>query len=253
MRPEGLDWLRLTGRRLAVPAGVLLFAGRWVAALAAVAPTPLPGSMPGAVPGAAPDAGPTLPHGIRGAVEVPDPWQTYRLVGLVLLIAGICALGFWLWWRRRGPAMAGPGIRPDDAARQRLQRALDLLDQPQVFVAEVSAAVRAYLEDRFGWRAPDRTTEEFLAELQQNGELATTDRESLGHFLGACDLVKFAGVRPGRPELEELHGAALRMVNELTAAVRPEPPPLPAALPAVSAGVAPAAVPPSPPEPGGGQ
>lgn len=191
------------------------------AAWAAVAPTVPPGS-----------AAPALPHGLRGAVEIPDPWRWWRLGAVGALVLAICLLGFWLWWRRRGTASGPTGPRPDDVARARLQRALEYLDQPKIFVAEVSSTVREYLEARFGLRAPERTTEEFIQELQTNGALATPDRESLERFLGACDLVKFAGVRPGRSELEELHTAAMRVVNELTPAAPPPNLPAPAPLPA---------------------
>ncbi len=185
---------------------------------------PLRSAAPAApgIPGmpAAPVA-PALPHGIRGEVDIPDPWKTWRLVGLMVILLAICALGFWLWWRRRGSSTAGPGARPDDVARARLQRALALVDEPKPFIAEVSEAVRVYLEQRFGLRAPERTTEEFVAELQQNGALAGADRELLAKFLGACDLIKFADMIPGRLDLDELHTAALRLVNDLTPAARP--------------------------------
>ncbi len=171
-----------------------------------------------------------LPHGLRGLVEIPDPWRWLRVSGLGLLVAVVCGLGFWLWWRRRQVTDAPPGALPDDVARARLQRALVLIDQPQPFVAEVSESVRAYLEARFGLRAPERTTEEFIEELRTNGALAGDHRDALGTFLGTCDMVKFAGVRPGRFELEELHLAALKLVNELTPAARPTVPP---ALPPV--------------------
>lgn len=176
-------------------------------------------TIPGAL--AATNAGPSLPHGLRGAVEIPDPGRWWRLAAVLAFVAVLCGVGFWLWWRRRGMKLESSAEHPDDLARRRLQRALELLEQPKVFVAEVSEAVRAYLEARFGLRAPERTTEEFIGELQASGTLAVADRDALEKFLGACDLVKFAGVRPGRSDLEELHVAALRLVNELTTAARP--------------------------------
>lgn len=209
-----------------VSAGAWLLAARLLGATLPGAPGPMTPPV---------DAGPTLPHGLRGAVEIPDPWGGWRQAALGVFLLAICGLGAWLWWRRRGPGAGAAGVPPADLARQRLQRSLELLDRPQPFVAEVSAAVRTYLEDRFGWRAPDRTTEEFVGELQRNGELAAADRDALSQFLGACDLVKFAGVRPGRVELEELHTAALRLVNELAPAATPVPPAL-TGVPAVVTG-----------------
>ena len=67
-----------------------------------------------------------------------------------------------------------------------------------------------------GWTrsAPERTTEEFLYELQATTLLTPEQKSSLGDFLTNCDLVKFAKYEPGEPELRDLHGSALRLVSE---------------------------------------
>lgn len=200
---SSVPWTRLVAAAVA-STGTLLAAG-------------LPG-LGGTGTTAAP-AAPALPHGLAGAVEIPDPWRWWRLSGLALLVLVVCATGLWLWWRRGGAGQAGAtALPPGDVARRRLQQALELLGQPPSFVAEVSAAVREYLEGRFGWRAPERTTEEFIGELQARGGLPDADRQALADFLGACDMVKFAGVRPDRLTLEEMHASALRLVNELAPA-----------------------------------
>jgi hypothetical protein len=95
-----------------------------------------------------------------------------------------------------------------------LQDALALIAQPKPFVIAVSDAARAYLEERFTFRAPERTTEEFLRELQATDRLLPDQKESLGNFLASCDLVKFAKYEPGEPELRELHASAVRLVEE---------------------------------------
>ena len=97
-----------------------------------------------------------------------------------------------------------------------------LIDQPQPFCFGITEILRTYLEQQFGLNAPERTTEEFLAELQQSIALDRRHKEVLEDFLTRCDLVKFAKVEPGRAELEELHAAALRLVDE-TAGWRPVP------------------------------
>jgi len=109
-----------------------------------------------------------------------------------------------------------------DAARQRLTAALMLIENPERFCTTVSEITRTYLEERFGLKAPERTTEEFLAELPRNVVLDKRHKDLLGEFLTQCDLVKFARFEPGRRELEDLHHAALRLVEET--APRPVPP-----------------------------
>ena len=44
--------------------------------------------------------------------------------------------------------------------------------------------------------------------------LSPEQKESLGEFLESCDLVKFAKYEPGEPELRDLHGSAVRLVEE---------------------------------------
>jgi hypothetical protein len=58
-----------------------------------------------------------------------------------------------------------------------------------------------YLEERFDFHAPERTTEEFLYELQATELLTRDQKESLAEFLKRCDLVKFAKYEPREPEL----------------------------------------------------
>jgi hypothetical protein len=91
---------------------------------------------------------------------------------------------------------------------------LALIADPKPFCIAVSDATRAYLEERFNFRAPERTTEEFLRELSATDLLESNQKESLGRFLESCDLVKFARYEPGEPELRELYGAAMRLVDE---------------------------------------
>jgi len=99
-------------------------------------------------------------------------------------------------------------------AKQKLDEALALISQPKEFCVLVSDTIRFYLEERFDFRAPERTTEEFLRELGGTDLLAPEQKESLGNFLESCDLVKFAKYEPRENELRELHSAAVKLVEE---------------------------------------
>jgi hypothetical protein len=65
---------------------------------------------------------------------------------------------------------------------------------------ELSAIVRHYLEERFGLRAPELTTEEFLTVAKTAPGLSPDHRAQLTAFLERCDRVKFAGYRPDADE-----------------------------------------------------
>ena len=97
-----------------------------------------------------------------------------------------------------------------------------LIHEPRPFCILVSDTVREYLEQRFQFHAPERTTEEFLEEMQASPLLTLEQKEALGHFLTRCDLVKFARFEPAVTELKSLHDAALRLVDE-TSRAEPSP------------------------------
>jgi len=151
---------------------------------------------------------------IKPPLEIPSGWAWlwFALGALALVVA---AYLFWRYWRKRRTKVAAvPVIPPHVRAKQRLQKALSLIDQPREFCILVSDTIRWYLEERFDFHAPERTTEEFLYELQSTNLLTREQKESLAEFLKRCDLVKFAKYEPGEPELRDLHDSAFRLVEE---------------------------------------
>ena len=82
----------------------------------------------------------------------------------------------------------------------RLERLLseDLIEGKRYseFTARVSDILRYYIEDRFGLKAPERTTEEFILEAGEGLPVESFQKEILKDFLTHCDLVKFATLEP---------------------------------------------------------
>src|SRR5208283_1982799 len=94
-------------------------------------------------------------------------------------ILALCAAAWWAWrrWRRKAAAVpAIPPVPPHARARRALEAALALLSDPKAFSIAVSGAIRGYLEERFDFHAPDRTTEEFLHELRGTNLLTTEQK-----------------------------------------------------------------------------
>ncbi len=178
------------------------------------------------------DSGTNALRDIKPPVEIPNPWLWVELTAGLLLLAVVLFLAWRYWQKRRAEIPPVPVVPAHIRARQKLEQALALLGQPKEFCILVSDTIRWYLEERFDFHAPERTTEEFLYELQGTNLLFPDQKSSLGDFLNGCDLVKFAKYEPGEPELRGLHGAAVRLVEET------EPQALPAE-PAVSAATAP--------------
>src|SRR5689334_19857062 len=151
---------------------------------------------------------------IKPPVEIPTGWVWAFCVAGALLLSVIAYVA-WRYWRKRRTQIAIPPIIPAHVrAKQKLEAALGLLGQPREFCIMVSDTIRYYLEERFTFRAPERTTEEFLIELRKTNLLTPDQKESLGEFLKSCDLVKFARYEPGEPELRDLHASAVRLVEE---------------------------------------
>ncbi len=151
---------------------------------------------------------------IKPPLEISDgaAWLWWALVVLALAVA---AFLIWRWWwNRKTNIVLPPPVPAHVRAREKLDQALALIAQPKPFVVAVSDAERAYLEERFKFHAPERTTEEFLRELKSTKLLMPEQKESLGEFLASCDLVKFAKYEPGENELRELHSSALRLIEE---------------------------------------
>ena len=151
---------------------------------------------------------------IKPPVEIHNGWE---IVGWTLAVAAALAiLRFaWLYWqKRRAQIPIVPPVPAHVRAKQKLEEALALIAQPKPFVIAVSDTARIYLEERFEFRAPERTTEEFLRELGGTDILTGEQKESLGRFLESCDLVKFAKYEPGENELRGLHNSAVKLVEE---------------------------------------
>jgi hypothetical protein len=160
---------------------------------------------------------------IKPPLVIPSGWAWVWWVLGALAVGTLLWLALVYWRKRRAMVPPVPIIPAHVRAKQKLQEALALLGQPREFCIAVSDTLRGYLEERFTFRAPERTTEEFLHELQGSNVLTAAQKESLGEFLKRCDLVKFAKYEPREPELRDLHGSAVALVEE----TEPGPAPVP--------------------------
>jgi hypothetical protein len=150
---------------------------------------------------------------IKPPVHITDWARVAWWAGGIAFAVVVIAVALALWWKKRPrpqPVVVPPHVR----AREKLNAALALINDPRGFCIAVSGAVRVYLEERFRLRAPERTTEEFLRDLQTTTHLNAEQKQTLAAFLEQCDLVKFARFEPNESALRELHESALRLVHE---------------------------------------
>jgi hypothetical protein len=172
---------------------------------------------------------------MRGVRE-PLRWRTPRdrwiglAAGALLLAAAILVGARRRKSRRSAPPAAAPvALPPHEAALKALAalRRKVQADRGQVDVhfQELSSIVRGYLEERFGLRAPELTTEELGREAAGSGLLAPAHQEVVRVFLAECDLVKFARHRPSAEDLAGALAAAERLVRETKPPAAPGPDP----------------------------
>jgi len=166
------------------------------------------------------DADPSAPKDIAGPVALAQrglpSWAWWSSGALALL--GLLAAAWW-WYRHRQRAVTvvlqqRPAHALALAALAHLQRQ-DLIGQERIeaFYLRLSSIVRRYVELRFGLRAPEQTTEEFLNAVLTTGGLIAAHQELLESFLQHCDLVKFARHQPRPADMEEAFDRAKNFVE----------------------------------------
>ncbi len=130
-------------------------------------------------------------------------WSTAGIV-LVALLAG----GIFLH-RKRLTARAASEIRlkAHEIAYNELRALVDenLIEKGDIkeFYHRLSAIVRRYIENRFGLRAPEQTTEEFLSGLEYASGFPSQYKPLLKNFLKHSDLVKFARFQPDDEDIQK--------------------------------------------------
>jgi hypothetical protein len=140
-------------------------------------------------------------------------------VWLALGIAGVLALGFFVFMRRRlrradVDAIAPPGPDLWDAALAELERLTSLVNREHSrdYAIQSTGILRRYIEARYALRAPTLATEEFLVKAAESAALPKDHRVSLRQFLELCDLLKFGRYLASTTELGPLHAAAVAFV-----------------------------------------
>lgn len=121
-----------------------------------------------------------------------------HIVIAMVLVAALVVAGSLLYLRKTD-AKNLPFLHPlpphEKARRDLLKLEKQVREgNGKAFAAQVSLIIRVYIQERFGLRAPHRSTEEFLQEARRGRVLEGPQHDLLEEFLGACDLVKFAGL-----------------------------------------------------------
>lgn len=155
---------------------------------------------------------------VKPPESVPIDWRPYAIVAAVVVAIVLLAVGaYWLVTRPRRQRVIPPRpaheVALDELHRLRAQNFVQSGEFEKYYVG-LSSIVRRYLENGFRLRAPEMTTEEFLATAAEHPRLVPAHRRLLGEFLSQADLVKFARVVPTVRDSEAAYDAACRFVDE---------------------------------------
>jgi len=160
---------------------------------------------------------PTAREPVTGDMEI-DPKKdlpplSWKLVGwCTLALLAVAAILFGVWWviKKVREMVRVHRMSPIERAYYELDRLLKKglpgRGLYKDFYVELTMVVRRYVERKYGVKAPNMTTQEFLGELARRASDATVaqigDSNALKEFLESADLVKFAGVE-ATPEMAD--------------------------------------------------
>ncbi len=142
-------------------------------------------------------------HDILPPVDLPKSWTIWIVSGtiaIVLLVAGIIVFIGIRKYKQSKMGMLEQVIPAHELAFSELEQLIaeNLIEKGDVklFYHRISDILRRYIENRFGIHAPEQTTEEFLAGLENRKRFPDEYCLLLNKFLTHCDLVKFARHQP---------------------------------------------------------
>ena len=133
-------------------------------------------------------------------------------------VAGLAAVVVWATWLRKRAEQLAPRPPAWEVAYRRLreldERHLAESGKYEPYYVDLSSILRYYIEDRFHLRAPEQTTQEFLAASSTSGLFSIDHQQLLSELLKHSDRVKFAQYVPSVPQMEQSFSSVLQFVEE---------------------------------------
>ena len=134
---------------------------------------------------------------------------SFKTIAIAVAVAILCIAVVIVLWKLMGRVKERITVRrmsPRERALRELRQLLskDLTKRGLVksFYLELTMVVRRYIERQHGVRAPEQTTEEFLAEISRDPRFMESVLARLRDFLKAADMVKFAAYQPSNEAID---------------------------------------------------
>jgi hypothetical protein len=149
-------------------------------------------------------------HDIKPPVAMQKSNTIWFLAGGILgffLIAGVAGVFIFQYMKKRAGITVVHEIPPHEQAFAELRALVDenLVEKGHIkeFYHRISDILRRYIETRFHLKAPEQTTEEFLAGIRSSTVFNKDEKSLLKDFLILCDLVKFAKFQPESSDIQK--------------------------------------------------
>jgi hypothetical protein len=154
---------------------------------------------------------------VKGIVRPESFFLRNLVIGVLLIVPLAAGLLFYIFRKRREALLSrenGPVVPAHEIAYSQLSRlkAMELYKKDKVkeFYTFLSDILRHYLENRFTYRAPEMTTQEFIENMRAFPALAEEEKQLLRNFLTRSDMIKFAQYRSTPLEMVD----SLKMVED---------------------------------------
>lgn len=150
---------------------------------------------------------------IRPPIASDPIWMAITmLTGLLLAVL----LAYLLWPNPKAAVARDP--EPKAWAEAKLAELRGRLPQLSAYRASIEASdiLRGYVMRRYGLRAVQQTTPEFLTSILPHPSFTLPLRELLADFLGTCDQIKYARVDPGTEASENLLQQARAFLDQVS-------------------------------------
>ena len=130
---------------------------------------------------------------------------------LIIIIVGIFG-GRWVKKFKTKKYKKRINVDPREKALQAIEKLTseNLTDKDKIeeFYVRLTSITRTYIEEQYNFKAPERTTQEFLKEISCDNFFDLKTQKLLQKFLQDADMVKFARVLPEKKEAQQaLHSA----------------------------------------------
>ena len=144
---------------------------------------------------------------LKQPVSLPFNKKGIIIIALAVLALGLIGGAVYFIRVRRSRTAPAVFVPPHERAYRELKRiaGMDLIAKGQAkeYYFLISNCLRHYLEARYGFKALEQTTEEFIEELLARRALPENEQEILRTFLEHCDYVKFAKYTPSAVEADK--------------------------------------------------